>query len=144
MNDQPVQIDNPILIDRLEIKPTKDGKPQIALFSGALEYPVLTLAPFAYGHLFDVGFDPNEIQPGRAYYTRFFAEWEGATDEDGRPKINGKGNQYKNVVRLIPGRQDNDNLLREMQIIKQLITYLAEQQPGGREALIDWYKKREK
>ena len=120
----------------MEIKNTKSGTPQIALYSGALEFPVLTLAPFAYGHLFDVGFDPNQIEPGKIYYTRFWAEWEFGNE-------NSKGNRYRNVVRLIPGQQENDSLLREMQVIKQLLTYLAEQQPGGRESLVSWYKSRE-
>lgn len=131
-----VKIDNPVLIDRMEIKNTRAGAPQIALYSGALEYPVLTLAPFAYGHLFDVGFDPNDIQPGKMYYTRFFAEW------DYGDKENSNGKKYRNIIRLIPINHENDSLLREMQVIRQLITYLAEQQ-GGREALVSWYKGRE-
>jgi hypothetical protein len=136
-NTQPVEIENPVLIDRLKATETKGGSPQISLYSGALEFPVLNLAPFSYGLLFDVGFDPNEITPGRTYYTRFFAQWE-----EGE-KANKNGNPYKNVTRLIPGNRENDNLLREMQTIKTLVTFIAEQQAGSREALIEWYKSRE-
>jgi hypothetical protein len=44
-NAQPVQIDNPVLVDRIEATKTKGGSPQLSLYSGALEYPVLNFGP---------------------------------------------------------------------------------------------------
>ena len=157
-----VQIDNPVTIDRIEATKTKGGTPQISLYSGALEYPVLNLAPFSYGMLFSIGIDPNELQPGQPRYCQFLAQWAEVA------RTNGNGRPYKNVTALYgmqappsenerqalihmaridddthEGRGERQNILKEMQSIKLLLTYLAEQQPGGREALIKWYKSRE-
>jgi len=130
---------NPVLIDRIEASKTKAGSPQISLFSGALEYPVLNLAPFNYGLLFNVGIDPNTIQPGQPHYCQFLAVWEEGD------KTNGNGRPYKNVTQLQPMPSATEQqAARQLESIKLLLTYLAEQQPGGREALVDWYKSREK
>lgn len=134
-NNQPITIDNPVKIDRIEASKTKDGSPQISFYSGALEYPVLNLRPFGYGLLFNVGIDPNTIQPGQAHYCQFWASWEASE------RINGKGNPYKNVTELhpisSPAEAETLELLRQ---IKDLLLYQADQQPGGREALRQWYK----
>ena len=128
------KLDNPVLIDRMKVTETMNEKPQISLYHGALKHPVLNLPPFSYGLLFDVGFDPNTMEPGKTYHTRFWARWEASE------KNNTNGNAYKNVTELIPG--NNDTLLHEVQAIKALLAYLAEQQPGGREALVAWYMGR--
>lgn len=133
-----IQIDNPVLIDRLQVTATLEGKPQISLYSGALKHPVLQLAPFNYGMLFSVGIDPNELQPGQVHYCQFLAHWE-------EGKTNGKGNPYKDPVSLQPiGSQTEQDIIRELNAIKTLLTFLAEKEAGGRDALIAWYKNREK
>ena len=135
-NNQPVQIDNPVLIDRVEATKTKGGSPQISLFSGALEYAVLSIAPFNYGLLFNVGIDPNSLQPGQPYYCQFLAAWE---ESD---KTNGNGKPYKNVTELYPMPSAAEaETLKLLQQIKDLLLYQADQLPGGREALRKWYKE---
>lgn len=86
--------DNPFQIDRIRLNSTKEGKPVVELFSEPLQYPALTLFESQFGMLFDVSIDPNQLEKGANYYTRFLAHWQETE------KTNGNGNPYKNVSRL--------------------------------------------
>lgn len=89
-----IDLKNPVQIDRIELTTTKEGKPTISMFSGALDFAVLTLFESQFGWLFDVGIDPNTMEKGTAVYTRFNAHWEFTE------KVNKEGNQYRNPTKL--------------------------------------------
>lgn len=133
-----IEIENPIQIDRIKLGQTLEGhSPRVEMYSGALKHPILTLPEFRLGELFDVGIDPNTLN-GQTRHTRFLAHWEFGD------KVNGKGNRYRNITRLEPVPIQNHAeaaMLRELQTIRELITYLVEQE-GGREAVVEWYKAR--
>ena len=134
-----IEIENPIQIDRIKLGQTLEGnQPRIEMYSGALKHAILKLPEFRFGDMFDVGIDPNTLD-GQTRHVRFLAHWEFGD------KFNDKGNRYRNITRLEPIAIQNHAeaaMLRELQTIRELITYLAEQQPGGREAVVEWYKAR--
>ena len=98
-------LDNPVLIDILKLSETLEKKPVVNLYSNPLDFPVLQLFESQFGMLFDVGIDPNALVVGKDIYTRFYAAWEGVVDAAGKPKLNQKGNQYKNITALLNGRE---------------------------------------
>jgi hypothetical protein len=132
-------LDNPLIIDRVELDQTLEKKPVVNLYSNPLGFPVLSLFESQFGLLFDVGIDPNALTVGAALYTRFLAQWEAVLDDKGKPKLNQKGNQYKNVVALIPngttGQNDTVALLtqiaKSLEEIKALVYQKTTPQPNG-------------
>jgi hypothetical protein len=125
------------------------------------------LAPFAYGLLFGAGIDPNAISADKPHYCQISAAWEESE------RTNGNGRPYKNVTHIqpLPSAAEAETLELLRQLVKQneeiknnlrrigdyarvgrdfaeqakdLLLYQADQLPGGREALREWYKGQEK
>jgi hypothetical protein len=119
------QLDNPLLIDRIRLAKTQQGKPVINLYHGALKFPALQL--FQFHQLLTAGIDPNELEPGKDVITNFLAHWQ-----EGE-KINGTGNPYKDVTHLEaltpPATTDTavfESLTNDLAEIKAMLRYLVQ------------------
>lgn len=83
-----------LLISRIELGETEDGKPVVEMYEAnpRLRWPALRL--FDLSRLFVVGIDPNELQLGEERFVRFHAFY---VESD---RTNKEGNHYKDCVRL--------------------------------------------
>jgi hypothetical protein len=115
-----------MLIGSVQLNTTQSGKPVADLFTTdtRLEYPELRL--FDLSELAQVGLDPNTIGSKRVH-KRFWAHYTVS------PKVNGKGNQYRDVHHLEPLEHtlttnestDTTELLPEiLEELKAIRTYL--------------------
>lgn len=141
---QPVEIPNPVLIDRISRGQTNDGRPVIDLYAGPLRYPVIRLPEFQFSLLFEAGIDPETVSGTK--HTRFYAHWQYSE------ATKSTGSRYRDIASIEAAPDAStlalEAMAAELKVIKELLVYLAEQAApegtDGRQALIQWYKDRSK
>ncbi len=109
-------VPNSYLVNRVQLTVTQANKPVIHFYSNPLAFPVLQL--FDFSLLFTVGIDPNRLLKGIDYHCRFIAHYK-----EGK-KLNQKDNPYKNITRLEPIMIRPNLMLRELQMIRQMLEQL--------------------
>ena len=112
-------MENPITIDHIKLTQAgtrKDGRVMVEMYANPLQYRVLELFEHQFGMLYQIGIDPNDLEPEQIVYTHFAAHWEE------RDKKKASGRNYRDVVRLEALRTSSEEKL--YRILERMLSTL--------------------